>query len=128
MNRGLLFVTGSNKPNSVDFSLTGIVVFSISGALLAAEKKLDILGFILVGAVTSIGGGTLRDVLLGEVPVSWVRDPSSISISILASVVYIGLRQFGVDESIAIPCAFFAGFGLRAAAMVYKLVLPRFGA
>lgn len=54
-------------------SAAGVVVFSISGALFAAEKKMDILGFVLIGTVTGIGGGTLRDLLL-DVPLFWMRD------------------------------------------------------
>ncbi|MCB1702637.1 MAG: trimeric intracellular cation channel family protein [Pseudomonadales bacterium] len=51
-----------------------VAVFAISGALAAAEKKLDILGFILFGIVTGIGGGTARDLLLGTDTVFWVSD------------------------------------------------------
>ena len=47
----------------VDMMAVG--VFAISGALAAAEGKLDILGFILFGTITGIGGGTARDLLLG---------------------------------------------------------------
>ena len=50
--------------------LAGIAVFAISGALAAAEKELDILGFILFATVTGIGGGTVRDLILG-VEVAW---------------------------------------------------------
>ena len=44
----------------------GDVVFSISGALCAARHRMDILGFILIGTITGIGGGTLRDLILGR--------------------------------------------------------------
>ena len=43
----------------------GVIVFAISGALVASRKQMDIVGFVLLGTVTGIGGGTLRDVLLG---------------------------------------------------------------
>ena len=65
------------------FSLLGVMVFAVSGALCAADKRMDILGFILVGTVTGIGGGTLRDLLLGVSPVFWVQDPLSIYICIV---------------------------------------------
>jgi len=42
-----------------------VIVFAISGALVASRKQMDIVGFVLLGTVTGIGGGTLRDVLLG---------------------------------------------------------------
>jgi uncharacterized membrane protein YeiH len=54
--------------------LFGVVVFAASGALEAARKQLDIVGFLFVAAVTGIGGGTLRDVLLDR-PVSWLHEP-----------------------------------------------------
>ena len=48
-------------------STLGVAVFALSGAIYAAERELDILGFILIGTVTGIGGGTFRDLLL-DVP------------------------------------------------------------
>ena len=54
--------------------LVGVVVFAISGALEAARKQLDLVGFLFVAAVTGIGGGTLRDLLLDR-PVFWVHEP-----------------------------------------------------
>lgn len=45
----------------------------MSGALAAAEKRLDILGFVFFGTVTGVGGGTLRDLLL-NVPIFWISD------------------------------------------------------
>ena len=43
----------------------GVCVFAITGALVASRKEMDIVGFALLGSVTGIGGGTVRDVLLG---------------------------------------------------------------
>ena len=54
--------------------LFGVVVFAVSGALEAARKQLDIVGFLFVAAVTGIGGGTLRDLLLDR-PVFWLHEP-----------------------------------------------------
>ncbi|KAA2238111.1 trimeric intracellular cation channel family protein [Salinarimonas soli] len=56
----------------------GIVVFAISGALVASRKQMDVVGFVLLGTATGIGGGTVRDVLLGQLPVFWVRAPGSL--------------------------------------------------
>ena len=194
------------------FSMIGTIVFAVSGALFAAEKRMDILGFILVGTVTGVGGGTLRDLLLGISPVSWVHSPLAVYICIGASaltyfsvdlyrkrdawilwtdaiglavfavmgaqtamahevppmiavvmgvmtatfgglmrdvlcaevltlmrpeiyiscalsgaVTYVVLHQLGVTDSIAAGIAFIAGFGLRAAAIHFRLPLPRFG-
>ena len=46
--------------------LSAVAVFAISGALDAARQKMDILGFMLIGTATGLGGGTLRDLLLGN--------------------------------------------------------------
>ena len=54
----------------------GIVVFATTGALVASRKQMDIVGFVLLGTVTGIGGGTLRDTLLGALPVFWVTQPA----------------------------------------------------
>ena len=50
----------------------GVAVFAASGAIKASEKEMDLVGFILTATVTGIGGGTLRDLLLGIQPVFWV--------------------------------------------------------
>lgn len=44
----------------------GDVVFAVSGALTAARYRMDVLGFVMIGTITGIGGGTLRDLLLGR--------------------------------------------------------------
>ncbi|GAB3097674.1 trimeric intracellular cation channel family protein [Aestuariicella hydrocarbonica] len=65
--------------------LLGVIVFAISGALAAAEKHLDILGFILFAAITGIGGGTVRDLILG-VDVFWVTDALYLQVCVAAGV------------------------------------------
>ena len=67
------------------FDLTGIAVFAISGALAAAEKRLDILGFILFGTITGVGGGTARDLLLGTDHVFWIANTTYLWVCIGAS-------------------------------------------
>jgi uncharacterized membrane protein YeiH len=54
----------------------GLVVFAVTGALVASRKQMDIVGFALLATVTGIGGGTLRDLVLGLAPVFWVRQPA----------------------------------------------------
>jgi uncharacterized membrane protein YeiH len=55
--------------------LLGVAVFAVSGALAGVRRGLDLFGVTVLAAVTAIGGGTVRDVLLGRHPVFWVRDP-----------------------------------------------------
>jgi uncharacterized membrane protein YeiH len=71
----------------------GIAVFAISGALVAAERRLDLVTFVFFAVVTGIGGGTLRDLLIGA-PVFWVRTNGTLLICIAAALlVWIGSRH-----------------------------------
>ena len=54
--------------------IAGTAAFSIAGAFAAMEKKLDVFGLFIIAFVSALGGGTLRDVLIGEVPVRWMND------------------------------------------------------
>lgn len=53
--------------------ITGTVVFAISGALTAANKRFDLMGVSIIAFVTALGGGTIRDVLIGAQPVGWMQ-------------------------------------------------------
>jgi len=64
----------------------GDVVFAVSGALTAARYRMDILGFVLIGTITGIGGGTTRDLLLGRT-VWWTRDPLELTLCVVAALV-----------------------------------------
>lgn len=55
--------------------LAGVFVFAISGALAAREKKMDLFGVFIIAFVTGLGGGTLRDVMMGRTPVFWMQAP-----------------------------------------------------
>jgi len=66
--------------------LIGVAVFAVSGALEAARRQMDPIGFIIVGTATGIGGGTLRDLVLGVRPVFWVQDQTFLITCVLASV------------------------------------------
>lgn len=54
--------------------LLGTMAFAISGALVGREKRLDLFGILTLAFVTAIGGGTLRDVIIGITPVTWLTD------------------------------------------------------
>lgn len=60
--------------------LIGTLVFAISGAMAASSKKLDLFGAAFIAFVTAVGGGTIRDLLLGATPVGWMRDTTYIYI------------------------------------------------
>ena len=63
----------------------GVIAFTVTGALVASRKQMDVVGFVVLGTVTGIGGGTIRDALLG-LPVFWIREPAYLITCALASV------------------------------------------
>lgn len=69
---------------ALDFA--GVAVFAATGALAASRKQLDIIGFLFLAAVTGMGGGTLRDLVLGETPVFWVKTPAYLIICAAVAV------------------------------------------
>ena len=64
----------------------GIAVFAATGALAASRKQLDVIGFMFFAAITGIGGGTVRDLIL-DVPVFWVVNPDYLLICVVTAVI-----------------------------------------
>ncbi len=64
----------------------GIGFFAYSGGMLAARKGLDPFGAVIIGAVTGMGGGTLRDILLGSLPVYWIAEPKYLAIAVFGAM------------------------------------------
>ena len=65
----------------------GIVAFTITGGLVAARNQMDAVGFVMLGTVTGIGGGTIRDVLLNVHPILWIEHPEYLAVCIAVSLV-----------------------------------------
>jgi uncharacterized membrane protein YeiH len=75
-------------------SIIGTTAFALSGVMAATEAGMDWLGGVVLAAVAAIGGGTLRDLLLGETPMFWVGDEWPLFVALGTAVVAIGvLRQ-----------------------------------
>jgi uncharacterized membrane protein YeiH len=66
--------------------IAGTAAFSIAGASAAMEKKLDIFGIFIIAFVTALGGGTLRDILIGQLPVNWMLDLTSGTVALISTV------------------------------------------
>lgn len=66
--------------------LVGIFAFSLSGALLAVRKRFDLLGVVVLGCVTAVGGGSIRDTLTGNVPPVYLRDETYLWVAILGAL------------------------------------------
>lgn len=66
--------------------LFGVAVFAITGALAARDHQLDLFGVMLLSLVTALGGGTLRDVLIGQTPVFWIEDTTYVVLVIITAI------------------------------------------
>ena len=73
-------------PSILAIMYFGDVVFAVSGALTAGRYRMDIVGFVLIGTITGIGGGTIRDLLLGRT-VWWTQSPEELLLCVAASVI-----------------------------------------
>ena len=79
----------------------GVSVSAISGVLAARGKKVDLFGVLVLALVTSFGGGTVRDVLVGDLPVVWIREPA-----FLLNATSVGLVTFFVRRVRELPRSF----------------------
>ena len=108
----------------------GIAVFAISGALLAAEKRQTLVTFIFFAVVTGVGGGTLRDLLIGA-PVFWVHANATLLICISAAlIVWLLSRRWFAGQALlwfdAAGLAAYATYG-AAKALAYGVApVPAF--
>ena len=66
--------------------LMGTVSFAVSGAMTAMRKGMDVLGVVVLGLITAVGGGALRDVLLGRTPPAIFSDPLTAALAVGASL------------------------------------------
>ncbi len=64
-----------------------MAVCAATGALAASRKQIDMLGFVFLAIITGVGGGTLRDIILGAAPVFWVRQPAYLVVAAAAAVI-----------------------------------------
>ena len=108
----------------------GIAVFAVSGALLAAEKRQTLVTFIFFAVATGVGGGTMRDLLIGA-PVFWVHSNATLLICIAAALlVWVASRQRFAGSALlwfdAAGLAAFATYG-AAKALAYGVApVPAF--
>lgn len=64
-----------------------VIVFAITGALVASRAQLDLVGFAFVACLTAVGGGTVRDLLLDRNPIFWIAEPSYLGAAATAALV-----------------------------------------
>lgn len=89
-------------PDTVDATLgvvqtvleyLGTVAFAISGAFAAGRKHMDLVGVVVLGSAVAVGGGTMRDLLLGETPVFWVIEPTFLLVGAVTALVVVPLAR-----------------------------------
>ena len=66
--------------------LIAVFIFALTGGLVASRAQLDVVGFLFLGCLTGVGGGTLRDLVLGRDPVFWVGSPHYIGVACAAAI------------------------------------------
>src|SRR5574344_220146 len=75
------------------FDLFGTAVFAFSGVLVAGRLRMDAIGVIVLAAVTAIGGGTIRDLLIGASPIFWIQDPTYLWVILATAAVGMWLAR-----------------------------------
>jgi len=85
MSAGHDTIAGLTLGGALDYA--SVLVFALTGALVASRQQLDLVGFIFVAGLTAVGGGTIRDLLIGRIPVFWVGRPEYMVLIAVAAVV-----------------------------------------
>lgn len=111
----------------------GTIVFAITGSLVGKSKQMDIFGVIVIALVTALGGGTLRDILLGNLPVFWIEQPEIIIVCVVPA-----FFTFFVSDKIPFPrrtmllsdaigLATFSVIGAQTAIMFHPIIAIMMG-
>lgn len=72
--------------------ILGTIAFAISGVLVAMDKRLDVFGVLIIAFVTAVGGGTLRDLLIGIKPIGWLNAPVHLLVivaTVLLAIIFV---------------------------------------
>ena len=69
------------------FEIIGSIAFAISGSMLAIKKEMDLFGILILGIVTSVGGGAIRDIVIGNTPPAMFQNPKCTVISSITAIV-----------------------------------------
>ena len=104
--------------------LIGITAFAISGAIVGIKKRFDIFGIIVLGVITAVGGGMLRDILAGKVPFVLYKDIYA-SAAIVGAIIYYYMYILKFSPILAVTSAILITILIRLFATFYHLSLPR---
>ncbi|NWG86376.1 MAG: trimeric intracellular cation channel family protein [Hydrogenophilaceae bacterium] len=106
----------------------GLALFTIVGTQIALDWHAPWLAASLLGMITGVVGGVLRDVLCNEVPLIFVRGELYASAAWVGALVLIGLQALSVSAVIAAWAGMAAVLGIRLAAMAFRITLPTYSA
>lgn len=103
--------------------IAAVFVFALTGALVASRAQLDPIGFIFVAALTAVGGGTIRDLLLDRNPLFWIEKPEALLAVLVAAIITFftahllesRLRTLTWLDAVALSVAVPAGVGVALA-------------
>jgi len=115
--------------------LAAVFIFGLTGALAASRAQLDIVGFVFLACLTAVGGGTLRDVVMGRDMVFWVAEPIMIVSATLAAILVFftahlvesRLRALEWLDALALGVAVPAGVGLALSMQAHPIVVAIMG-
>lgn len=100
----------SNFLNLID--ILGTFAFAVSGGLSAMERKLDVFGVLIISFVTAIGGGTIRDILVGNLPVNWLQNETTIQVILISACITLLFGSFLKQLNTALTLFDALGLGL----------------
>ncbi|MGC1495827.1 MAG: trimeric intracellular cation channel family protein [Sulfitobacter sp.] len=97
-----------------------VLIFAITGALVASRAQLDLVGFAFIACLTALGGGTIRDLLLDRNPIFWIANPTYLAVAAGAALIVFftahllesRLRTLIWLDSLALAVAVAAGAGV----------------
>ena len=107
--------------------IVGTMVFAVSGVLLAGKLRMDPFGVLVLGVVTAVGGGTIRDMALANGPVFWVKDPTDLVVAMVTCMLTIvlvrqprRLPKWVLPVLDAVGLAVFVGIGVNKAFIAHS--------
>ncbi len=102
----------------------GLVAFSITGAVIGIENGLSTFGVMVLSIITALGGGVVRDTILGEIP-SLFNSEFYGSVALLVALMLIGINEYSELNNVTLSAVFVIGFLIRMVAYKYDWHLPK---